>query len=273
METTQPLHARKPNVNLDTPVPRHWFMANVFATHLANGVNMLFPAGERFFVRSVRRFEDRITDPVLRQKMRGFYAQEGSHAREHDRFNRILDEQGLDAARFLRFYERVAFGVIERIAPAELSLSATAACEHFTALMAENALRLHILDLAHPTMRALLLWHAAEEIEHRDVAFDVLRQVNDGYGLRIAGMAVAASLLGGFWALGTTTLLVQDREAGAGRIFRDWRALRRKQRKAYPGRKPVFTEGIRRYLAREFHPSDAEIDHLAGEYLASVGLT
>jgi hypothetical protein len=273
METTQPLHARKPNVNLDAPVPRHWFMDNVFATHVANGVNMLFPAGERFFVRSVRHFEDRITDPVLRQKMRGFYAQEGSHAREHDRFNRILDEHGLDASRFLHFYERVAYGLIERVAPAELSLSATAACEHFTALMAENALRLRILDTAHPTMRALLLWHAAEEIEHRDVAFDVLREVNDSYALRVAGMAMAASLLSGFWVLGTATLLAQDREAGAARILRDWRSMRRKQRKAYPDRKPVFSEGIRLYLRREFHPTDAQIDHLAGEYLASVGLT
>ena len=97
-------------------------------------------------------------------------------------------------------------------------------------------------------------------------------QVNDGYGLRVAGMAMAASLLSGFWVLGTATLLVQDREAGATRIFRDWRTLRRKQRKAFPHRKPVFSEGIRRYLAREFHPSDAQIDHLASEYLASVGL-
>ena len=243
METTQPLHARKPKVNLDAPVPRHWFMDNVFATHVANGVNMLFPAGERFFVRSVRHFEDRISDPALRQKMRGFYAQEGSHAREHDRFNRILDEHGLDASRFLHFYERVAYGLIERVAPAELRLSATAACEHFTALMAEN------------------------------VAFDVLREGNDSYALRVAGMAMAASLLSGFWVLGTTTLLAQDREAGAARILRDWRSLRRKQRKAFPDRKPVFSEGIRLYLRREFHPTDAQIDHLAGEYLASVGLT
>jgi hypothetical protein len=35
----------------------------------------------------------------------------------------------------------------------------------------------------------------------------------------------------------------------------------------------VFSEGIRLYLRREFHPTDAQIDHLAGEYLASVGLT
>lgn len=52
-------------------VPRHWAAGSAVATAISNGVNMLFPHGERFFVRSVKYFLDRIEDPVLRAQVKG----------------------------------------------------------------------------------------------------------------------------------------------------------------------------------------------------------
>ena len=46
------------------PVPRHWLAGNAAATAISNGVNLLFPHGERFFVRSVKHFLDQIDDSV-----------------------------------------------------------------------------------------------------------------------------------------------------------------------------------------------------------------
>ena len=267
-----PLRARAPASRPDAAIPKYWFFGNVFATHVANGVNLLFPAGERFFVRSVRHYEKDIKDPALRARVRGFYAQEGAHAREHDRYNAILEEQGFDLSRFMTFYETVAFRIIERFAPPKLRLAATAAAEHYTAIMAENALKLRFFDFADPKMRALLAWHAAEEIEHRDVAFDVLEEIGGGYAVRIAGLAVATAMLGSFWTAGAMTLLAQDPEATLGRIGRDWLAMRKRKAKSFADRQPVFTTGIKSYLKRDFHPSQSDIDHLAEEYLASVDL-
>ncbi len=266
------LRARTPEARPDGSVPKHWFFGNVFATHVANGVNMLFPAGERFFVRSVRHYEKELTDPELRARVRGFYAQEGAHAREHDRYNALLEEQGFDVERFLRFYETVAYKIVERIAPPKLRLAATAAAEHYTAIMAENALKLRFLDHADPKMRSLLAWHAAEEIEHRDVAFDVLTAVGGGYAVRIAGMAMATAMLGSFWTLGAASLLVQDPDATLGRVVRDWAKMRERKRTKFADRQPVFTTGLKSYLRRDFHPSQSDVDHLADAYLASVGL-
>lgn len=257
---------RSPELGLDATVPRYWFADNVVATHIANGVNLLFPAGERFFVRSVKHYLDRVTDPVLREQARGFFGQEGRHAKEHDRVTEILAAQGYDVRRFLALYDRVAYGLIERAAPPALRLAATAACEHFTAIMAENALRQRMLDHAHPTMRALLLWHAAEEIEHRAVAFDVLRTVNPSYALRMAGLAVATACLAGFWALGTTALLLQE-DVPRARLRAD-----RQYVKQHRAGRDVFLRGIREYMRRDFHPSQSDTDRLADEYLASVGL-
>jgi uncharacterized protein len=256
---------RSPALALDASIPRHWFGGNAVATHIANGVNLLFPAGERFFVRSVHHFLPRIEDPVLRAQVRGFAGQEGRHAKEHERFFTVLSEQGYDVERFLRLYEPLS-ARIEALSPPALRLAVTAACEHFTALLAEDALRLRVLDRAHPAMRALLMWHAAEEIEHRAVAFDVLGKVAPSYALRMAGLAMATVLLGGFWTMGTLSLLAQER-APRGHLFAQWRALREG-----PQPHAVFLRGIRDYMRPGFHPSQSDVDRLADEYIASVGL-
>lgn len=258
---------RSPGVDLERPLPKHWFGGNGLATHIANGVNLLFPAGERFFVRSVNYYKDRITDPTLKEQMRGFFGQEGRHAKEHDQAARLLQEQGFDVDSFLRFYEALAYDVIEKAAPPELRLATTAACEHFTAILAENALRTRILEDADPRMMALLLWHAAEEIEHRAVAFDVLQQVNPSYALRVAGLLMATATLAGFWWIGTASLVVQDREFTLRRLKDEWKRVFEVRRQ-----QPVFLRGIREYLRRDFHPLKNPIDGLATDYLTSVGL-
>lgn len=258
---------RSPQLDLDAPVPRYWFGGNALATHLANGVNLLFPAGERFFVRSVHHYMNQIDDPSLRARVQGFSGQEGRHAKEHERFFRQMEAQGFDVERFLALYNRIGYEMIERVAPPSLRLATTAACEHFTAIMAEMALRRRIIDHAHPTMRALLLWHAAEEIEHRSVAYDVLMKINPGYGLRVAGLAMASACLAGFWVMAAVSLIRQDKDFKLRQLHRDWQVVKEK----HVGRN-VFFRGIREYLRRDFHPSQADTDSLAADYLGSAGL-
>ena len=132
------LRARKPEVDTSA-VPRHWFGGSPVATHIANGVNMLFPAGERFFVRSVNHFRERVKDPRLSAEIRGFFGQEGRHAQAHESDLERLRAEGYSIDGFLRVYEKIAFGILEKISSPELNLAGTAAAEHFTALMAEGA--------------------------------------------------------------------------------------------------------------------------------------
>ena len=68
-------------------------------------------------------------------------------------------------------------------------------------------------------MQKLLAWHAAEEIEHKAVAFDVLQQVDPSYALRIAGLAHATILLSSFWVWSAMMLFRQEKLG--------WRGLRR----------------------------------------------
>ncbi len=256
-------------------VPRRWFGESAAATQVANGVNLLFPAGERFFVRAVRHYLPQIEDAELAARVRGFFGQEGRHAQTHERFFETLKEQGYDIDAILVPYEALAYGKIETSTSPALRLAVTVALEHFTAILAEDALSSGMLAHAHPALRQLLEWHAVEELEHKSVAFDVLAAVHPGYALRITGMALATLLLGGFWIQATRALLAQD-GLSLRDCAREMKALRKAaetdgdSRVLRPIVSRVFLKGIAEYLRPGFHPDDKDHAHLVTETLARL---
>ncbi|HET9625002.1 MAG TPA: metal-dependent hydrolase [Kofleriaceae bacterium] len=247
-------------------VPRHWMANNAAATAVANGVNLLFPHGERFFVRSVKHFLPQIEDPALRAAIKGFFGQEGRHAHAHDEFNDILRHQGFEVDQFLASYKKIS-SWLESKFPAKLNLAITAAAEHFTAILAEGAFKHRVLDRAAPQMQQLLAWHAAEEIEHKAVAFDVLKAVDPSYLLRVLGLVGATAILGGFWAWGALVLMRQEHTGP----LTAWRQLGQ-----MPRRDPivlgVFVRGIREYLRPAFHPRDNANEGLAHAWMTERGM-
>ena len=247
-------------------VPRHWMSGNAAATAIANGINMLFPHGERFFVRSVNHFIDHINDPALKKQVKAFFQQEGRHASAHDDFNEVLRHHGFEIDGFLENY-RGLFLWVEKRVPPKLNLAGTAAAEHFTATLAEGVFTRDVLETLHPKMRRLLAWHAAEEIEHKAVAFDVLQAVDPSYFLRIAGLAYATSLLGGFW-LWATIALARQEQLTPRSFFKELRNVRVLNSVI----KTVFGAGIRQYAKRKFHPRDNANEQLAERWFAAHGL-
>jgi predicted metal-dependent hydrolase len=108
----------------------------------------------------------------LAEAIRGFVAQEINHTREHLALNRAAREAGYD----LSLTEANVDGLLAmaRGRSPIINLAATAALEHFTAIIAHELL----VDPVHlaggdPQLAALWRWHASEEIEHKGVAYDV----------------------------------------------------------------------------------------------------
>ena len=192
---------RKPNLEFGASIPRHWMNGNAFATHFFNGLNLVFPDGERFFVKAVHDQLPRITDPVLLRQAKEFAAQEGQHANQHEKYLDCLRAQGYEIDGFLRRFHR--FFVWTNRWPAPLRLAMTAGAEHYTAVLGAGAIEeFDLLADADPAMRALIVWHATEEVEHKAVAFDVLRATHPSYLLRIAGFVIATIALFG-WSFAT----------------------------------------------------------------------
>src|SRR5204862_7193737 len=85
--------------------PRLWHGGRVEATAIYNALSTTFPAGEAFFVESVRKFRDG-APPKLAEEIKGFTTQEAIHSREHDAFNRRATDAGYDLS---KLEERVEY--------------------------------------------------------------------------------------------------------------------------------------------------------------------
>jgi len=173
-------------------VPRDFYLDDPSLTLVMAAFSLVFPEGERFFVESVVRFKERIADPALAARVRGFAAQEAMHAKEHTALNRMIEAQGLEAMASLERDVKALLSRARRLRTPEEQIAITAALEHITAIMGEQLLGDRSYRHAiHETVRPLLLWHALEELEHKDVAFDVFEKVSGSYRKRVGALAIA----------------------------------------------------------------------------------
>jgi predicted metal-dependent hydrolase len=178
------LTVRTPKVDLSRGFPRHWLGGDVYRTAFMNALSMSFPLGEQMFIDSVRAAPpDALLDPRLRAEVKDFVGQEASHRFIHQQVNEELSRQGFDYTLEASLLERVE--LIRRLPVAD-RLAITCALEHYTAMLADYLLRHpEWLDGAEPQLRTLWSWHAAEELEHKAVAFDVYRALEGGWCKRV----------------------------------------------------------------------------------------
>jgi predicted metal-dependent hydrolase len=244
---------RKITFPFGADIPRHWFGNNPMQTHVFNGLNLVFPDGERFFVRAVQDHYEKIRDPQLRQQVKAFFGQEGRHAHEHERYFATMRAQGYEIDTFLRRFHKFV-QITSRFLPAAFRLSITAGAEHYTATLGAFALANPHMEEAHPTMRNLIRWHAVEEIEHKAVAFDVLRETHPSYLLRITGFLFATVVLVGWTVAATRMLLRQDGVSAAERKA----LLRALDKRDHGAMRKAINKGLREYFRRDFHPDQSD---------------
>lgn len=242
---------------------RHFVAHDILQSHLVTLGSAVFPEGEDFFVRSVRRYRDAIDDPDLRRQVAGFIGQEAMHGREHRALNEHLGRLGYPT-RFIDRFNRLSLLVTERLFPPQMQLAITAALEHYTATLASVLLTEAEAQGAFvdEEIRTLFLWHALEETEHKAVAFDVFQEVSGDDAMRRRIMRiVTADLLIGIVA-GLAVSLATDRSAWRpSRLRASARAL-----KHSPFWRRDVVERLRDYNRPGFHPDDHDTTALVAEW-------
>lgn len=154
----------------ETKPGRWWLNNDPVATAWHNALSATFPRGEAFFIEAVKAHREG-AGPKLEAEIRAFIRQEINHTREHIAFNRAAVDAGYDLD---AIDQRVAANLeLTKDRPAILNLAVTMALEHYTAMMAQEFLAnpQHFAG-AEPETVAMWRWHAAEEIEHKGVAYD-----------------------------------------------------------------------------------------------------
>jgi predicted metal-dependent hydrolase len=278
--STSPLRARE--IRFDpSKVPLHWVPGDVQTTHTINVLHMLFPSGERWFGKVFAKALQHIDDPELRARARGFAAQEGAHGNAHDRVLDDLRARGLDTARFVAtvdwlFDELLADQPFGKVVPPELErtwllhrLTIIAMIEHYTSFLGHWILHESgpLEDAgADPQMLDLLRWHGAEEVEHREVAYDVACALGATWLHRLIATIETTPVFVYVWLRATVFLTANDPVEPTKPTFAAFK--RAGERGVLPKGWPLLRE-LARFLRPGYHPGEIGSTAAALDYLAS----
>ncbi|OUY07733.1 metal-dependent hydrolase [Acinetobacter populi] len=267
-------------------VPQYWANESAGITHFLTALSALFPAGEKFFidsVRAVRKHPLIKDDERLQKEISAFIGQEAMHTQEHVGFNASAQKYGHDVATLEKNTDTVIqaarkvfakvvkpFGMTQEM----VDLTATTALEHFTATIASQLLtNQHIQDLmTDQTMANMWYWHAVEENEHKAVAYDVYEGVFGqgikAYTLRTSALVFAMTLIFLTQSYFVLRLLKQDQKLNLKELGMIYTY-------AYSPSKGIITGMTKEMLAYfrpGFHPNDLDTNALLDKWKAKLGL-
>ena len=186
MTATHTLKVRKLGFEFPDDIPFWFNPRNREASLVANGLSMLAPAFERYFIKAIRDAMPRIRSAAVREEADLFCRQEGQHSKTH------IDHQEM----LLRRYP-VLEAVRDRVNRSYADLYETESTDFALAYATTIELAFkpmakflvgnrHILFAdGDPRIAALVLWHFVEEFEHRSSMFNVYQDVVGDYVYRL----------------------------------------------------------------------------------------
>ncbi len=269
--SAEPVVRKNLDFKLDR-VPRFWFGGDPFRTRMFDALSLTFPDGERYFIESVRLFKEQITDPDLKNRVADFIRQEAQHGIAHEKMNQVMRDQGMPVDQFIQMLNKIFKFELSKRSP-QYNIAMTAAAEHLTALMAETFYsQKKTLKEAHPYVRSLLAWHAIEEMEHRDVAFDVMKQVgNVPESTRKFALAFTTFMMLNFTIYRANIMLKYDGFSRLERIKMTVKGL-----PWFLGKNGMLTTMKSQYLdwfKPDFHPSQHPVIHQYQTWIDTLAQT
>ncbi len=191
-KTPQGVLVRKVHFEFPEDFQPCWHPDKPIFSHLANGASLFLPYMEPFIIHSVREAIKQIEDPELLEEARAWMAQEAHHFKQHRRFNEALIACGYPELRERE--EAIERGYNDlRKRSLKYKMAYTAGFEVMALSIAHTLLedREYFFKDADPSTASLWMWHLIEEIEHKNLAFDVYQHLFGGHLYRAYGILSA----------------------------------------------------------------------------------
>lgn len=173
-----------------------------------NGYSTVIPHVEYYLNNVMNRVKKQCEEenPELAENLDIFIRQEAQHAKTHKRFNQRMYDEGYEGLQEL--VEEVAADLKKFRETRSLAFNA-AYCAGFESIATYDSQYLFnecddFFEGAAPHGANLLLWHVAEEYEHRAVCHNAFAAVSGNYFLRIYGLLYA------FWHVGGAFMRAED---------------------------------------------------------------
>lgn len=273
------LTVRRLHINLSKGFPRFWNGNDAFRTNFANALSMSFPVGEQFFIDAVKAGLTHLPaspeNEALHNGLKKFIGQEATHRQIHALYNAQLEKQGYRNNWEPRVLKRVQTERrrLERqgLAQPHLhELAITCAVEHLTAVLGDITLSRQgqandwFLNAQEP-MATLWHWHAAEESEHKSMAFDLYVQLGGTHDVRMHWyyrflvmfvLDLTLQVLSNMWRDGS---------------WKQWRTWRSATRFVWGRDGPVHStwRPLQDYRRKDFHPQQQGNNQLAQDWLSA----
>jgi predicted metal-dependent hydrolase len=153
---------------------------------MVNGLSLMAPAFERYFIKAIREVMPRLSNDAAREEANRFCMQEGQHARLHTEHQNLLlrKHPQLEA---VRDQVNRSYDDLYRTESVEFALAYSTTIELSFKPLARYfvANRRVLFGGGDPRITAFVLWHFVEEFEHKHAMFDVYQDVVGKYRYRV----------------------------------------------------------------------------------------
>jgi predicted metal-dependent hydrolase len=252
---------RRTAFSFPNSIPKHWLAGDAVQTHFFNAINLFVVSFEDFMGRVMRTLLPQLRQlhPSFERQVRGFMGQEATHSFVHAKYLQNLRDQGYQIDGFLARCENVFSHWFEKRLGTHICVATIAGFEHLTSVLAEIVLAGRMMKGADPAMAEVWEWHAAEEIEHKTLAFELLRATHRSYLLRMLGALLGAMVVVGFIGAGMVMLLRQEGVLWRKRTWQELKGLLFGPARLAPRAVSLFVH----YFRPGFHPLQRDTYYLA----------
>ena len=205
-----PLVRRTMRFGYGADTPAIWTPDKPEFSWAANSLSLMMPHIEPYFVQSMRQALPDLP-PEQHERVRNYMAQESAHQGQHKLFNRILCTHYPQLKPVDKKLAQLFEGLEHR--SQSFNLAFTAASETIAYAIARWAAkrRLELFSQADERVANMFLWHLAEEVEHKTVAFDVEQELGGGRLRYIQGLIASILIWASFVLVGILIMGWVDR--------------------------------------------------------------
>lgn len=146
---------------------------------------MVLPYVEGFVNFTVINVLNKVGDKNLNSACQAFLKQESLHAREHIKYNTMLNKHGYFCSEIVNSLRNKFSRMKNKWSPLSL-LAVAAGFECFTSIMSKFVLEDQVLTQYNEPADRFWKWHMMEELEHKSVLMDLYNHLGGGYIRRIS---------------------------------------------------------------------------------------
>lgn len=194
-QTSEQMVVRKMPFEFPDDIDPHWNKTKPEWSHMVSGASLAMPFLEPYLVRTMRKALQEIDSEDLKKDVKLYMAQEGQHFKQHRKFNDILIGKGYTELLDVEAQMQKEFADFEKNRSLKFNLAYACGFESMALGIGHWLVRdrEYLFGGSDTRVASLILWHFIEEVEHKNVAFDVYQAVYGNYFYRVFGTLYATA--------------------------------------------------------------------------------